>query len=698
MTALSAALVAILAWGRHTEQQTSHAAKPSADVSADMSATLAEEIRALTSLVKAQSERLEALEALVKGGAQTSNAVRPPSPASPAVLMSPTPPRQPPPPPQKKKPSPPAPKKKPPPPPKKKRPPPPPSLPKKKPPPPKRHSSKQRSKRRSKKADDNLALRPATLSPHLRLVAAVRCDAPLVTAAIAPSAVGTAPRFVVAVDNLGRLHVFDSVGRALMPPSSLIPDAPAPVRVLALAFLAPASTGTRTAQATPALLAAAIVQEGTADVDEGFTYCLYRIAASPNPTPEQRVVVDLVRESNVTWPATPADDSDEASSMQDHRLVALETMTGTSNQKSGASSPAFLAVRSDGLLVTLTSAGAVLAGVSSKISGVHTARKSGTTLALLSDERVMLVELTKRAPPRDCAVPEALAAAGGRLTSITFDAHVSQLLYVSTSLGSVLVFNSRARPVQKPDENVQASKGAAPQSLECRWLDNLAVEPGSEQEPSQALSSVKGYLLALGEESLSARNVSTIYHTSDPQPAALVHFEPLDAVEVEDGLQPFMLGSGSMLVVQGGEDGSGSLRIYSSSLPYDPPAPPTWPKYVMGILAVGITGIYQLYKRKSKATKDASKDDARNDRYGGRGGRGFGGRGGLGSGGGDDDPFTSRYSGGRPGQGGRSQMGGGSGRDAMSMRHAAAAGAEAHYAAHMSMRNARAGQYADDSD
>ena len=52
--------------------------------------------------------------------------------------------------------------------------------------------------------------------------------------------------------------------------------------------------------AAPVIFAAAISHgDATADA-QGFAFCLYRISASKQPTPSQRVVVDLVKEVNVT--------------------------------------------------------------------------------------------------------------------------------------------------------------------------------------------------------------------------------------------------------------------------------------------------------------------------------------------------------------------------------------------------------------
>jgi hypothetical protein len=684
-------LIALVSWGSPTP--------PAAAVDGVGGiAELRAEVHALTTLVLAQNERLRQLE-----GSQTQ--------VAPSTLRGmPAPPPLPPPtsiPKQvKPKPEPRKPKKE-----------------KKSPRKPQQQQQqrgkKHERKRRRSQAQELAAItRPTMLSPNFRLVAELSLGAGLAAAAMAPAPAGTPPRFIVVADTLGRLHAFDAVGRALMPPAPLIPEAVGAVRVLSMVFLgAGAPSSGRSSAAVPVLLAAAIAHdEGSAEEHGGFTFCLYRIAPLAQPTPDQRIAVDLVRESNVTWPLPPASESaEEGSSPSTSRLVAssgapqeahphlvaLETMASSpalGGGKGTPTAPTFLVVRSDGMLVTLSSAGAVLAGVASGIGGVHMSRRSGTTLALLSHERLVLLELARRAPPRDCPIPESLLSSGIRLTSVAFDEHIPQLLYVSTSSGSTLLYNSRSRAAPAPPgaaAEAGDSKAVRP-SVECRWLDTLAVEPGAETEASHALSALKGYLIAVGAQALSARNISSIYHSAldNPHPTSLVHFEVIGRGDVDPldagALPRLMLGSGNTFLVEGGEldlaqdiESGASLRIYSSALPYEPPVPPSWPKYVMGIAVVGITGIYQLYKRRGSSSSNKGK--------GGDGGRGrpggnFGRRGGGIDD--DDDPFSARYAGGRgrPGQG------------------SIPAGAEAHYAAHMGAaygRGAgmnRGGGYDDDSD
>lgn len=251
-------------------------------------------------------------------------------------------------------------------------------------------------------------------------------------------------------------------------------------------------------------------------------------------------------------------------------------------------------------------------------------------------------------------------------------------------MGETLIFNGRARapppPVEEgappPPTSVfgrgRGGSRAAP-TLECRWLDSVATEPGAPAAPAQSLATVRGYLLGVSLTELTARNVSTLYHTADPQPAVVVHSEPITppgavasgavGLVVAGGSPPVarprvMLASGNVLLVEsGGEGGGTSLRLYSSQLPYDPPTPPTWPTYLMGAAVIGITACWQLYKRRGKSDRADRRGSGRNGRGRSGLGNGRGGNGnGRGMGGYDDDDF-----------GDRSRM----------------RGAEAHYAAHM---------------
>jgi hypothetical protein len=581
------------------------------------------EVRALNSLILAQSERLAALEEIVSSGVYAASTQKQPS-----KLPSPLSPS-----------------------------------------PPSRGLQASHKKQKHAAASAAMPAQPTMLmSPHMRLLATISLEAPLSAAALAPAAGDAAPRFIAAADAIGQLHIFDSVGRALMPPASLAPSTSSTVRILSVSFLnsAPPSSG-KGAVATPLLLAVALAQED-ADAGDGFIYCLYRLAPARQPTPEQRVVVELVRESNVTWPqptTNPTDGAEGASGAvqasagrEDGRLVSLESMgsAGGGGRNSKGGTPAFIAVRSDGMLVTLSNVGSVVAAVTSGVDGIIMARRSGHTMALLTRDRLVLVELARRAPPRECPIPESLLASGGRLLSVAFDAQVSQLVYVSSSSGGTLVFNSRARAQPLPAD--ESSPAPPPRSTagtyECRWLDTLAVEPGSGDEaPALSLSAVRGYLFALSESGLSARNVSTIYHTANPAPAVIVHSEPLvlqqspsgcststqrgkrrrsgraatrDACASGDGkVQQFLLSSGSLLLVEGTSPGTAGagLRVYASTLPYTPRQPSTWPAYAMGAAVIGVTIVWQLYKRKSKSGEEDDKRDkvGRGDKRGGRGGQ-----------------------------------------------------------------------------
>ena len=606
-------------------------------------AALQAEVRGLTSLVLAQSERISALETKLSASSSTPQPAAKPLP----------PPSQPPPP----KPKPPPPK---PPPPK---PPPPPPKPKPAP------KSKSQPAVAVVETEPSLPPYPAMLSPHVRMLAAVSLTAPLAAAALAPTTGGAAPKYVLAADADGKLHILDSMGRALAPPSPLI-EAPSSARILSLVFLggvAPAGRGGGGGSAAAPVIFAAAISHGDATADaQGFAFCLYRISASKQPTPSQRVVVDLVKEVNVTWPATPTtaagegggEGSDTAVTTPDHAtddappyLVALETMgsggggSGSAVSRQGAGpkvAPAFLAVRSDGMLVTLSNIGGVVAGVTSGVAGVRVASRSGGVLALLAADRMVLIELARRAPPRECPIPESLLAEGGEISTVAFDAQLSQLVYVGTSRGDTLIFNGRARaqPQPSPDDDALAARQKmrsreAP-AYECRWIDSVATEASHAPVAADALATVKGYLLTIDRRGLTARNVSTLYQSSESVLADLVHAEPLVPPPVTEdpaaaiaadgtllGRAPrprVMLTAGSALLVESGaDDGGTTLRLYAAQLPYDPPVSPTWPTYVMGAAVIGITAIWQLYKRRGKGDKDEGRGDRRGGKRGGKG-------------------------------------------------------------------------------
>ena len=199
-----------------------------------------------------------------------------------------------------------------------------------------------------------------------------------------------------------------------MPPSPLVPETDRKVRVLAMVFLGASGQASGQASgraAAPMLLAAAIAYgDDDAGEQEGFLFCLYRILPAPHPTPQQRVVVDLMRESNVTWPLLPAADLEGKDTKENEaqesstsrrraltgagsdpappRLVALETMVSSGPSAGGKQRPRHrLSCSTLGrYAVTLSSVGGVLAGVTTGISGVRMIRRSGTALALLSHE------------------------------------------------------------------------------------------------------------------------------------------------------------------------------------------------------------------------------------------------------------------------------------------------------------------------
>ena len=537
---------------------------------------------------------------------------------------------------------------------------------------------------------------PTLISPHLRLRGTFELDATLIAVAAAPVAGNAAPRLLVAADALGHLHVFDSVGRPLMPPTPIsLQDRVAPAQVLGLSFLGSPPSG-KQASASPLLLAVAVAHEvGSAQVAEGFALCIYRVQNARVPTPEHRVAIDLIHETNITWPkskepdALPLGRDGEGKQLQRSkskstatadtapRLIALESISsvgqgGARGRAAEGSKAALLAVRSDGVLLTLSHVGGVLAGVTTGVDGVQSVRRSGSTMALLTRERLLVVELLRREPPRECTIPESLAAAGGYLTSVAFDVQIPQLLYAASSLGTTLIFNSRAR-AKRPateDDGAQSATGegqrAPGATFECRWLDDLTVEPGTESAEAQMLTAFRGYLVMLSDAALRARNVSSIYASGEPLPAALVHSEPLGITQPKRRARHApppaprtVLAVGSLLLVESAreEGGQSVVKLYASTLPYEPATPPTWPQYVMAAAVLGITAIYQLYKRRGSSKEEEDRGASGRGGRGNRGGRGAAPPRGL------------------PGMDSR------------------AAGAQAHYAAHMSAYGSAAREY-----
>ena len=102
-------------------------------------------------------------------------------------------------------------------------------------------------------------------------------------------------------------------------------------------------------------------------------------------------------------------------------------------------------------------------------------------------------------------------------------AYLERFAASSESLRRVLRRRVRRSAELHGTDPAEGEAASSAPKVECRWLDNLADSPGAASEPpAHALSAVRGYLLALSAESLSARNVSTIYHTSNPQPVRAV--------------------------------------------------------------------------------------------------------------------------------------------------------------------------------
>ena len=300
----------------------------------------------------------------------------------------------------------------------------------------------------------------------------------------------------------------------------------------------------------------------------------------------------------------------------------------------------------------------------SGIGSVRRVRRAGGGLALLSPDRIVLLDMARRGGQRECALPESLAADGAELVDFAFDAQVPQLLYAATSTGLTIVFNTKLRrqvakeAAAAPPEGGgvgHARRGAA-SPPECRWLDTVgAARPATHaRAPGCAgtLGSLRGYVLALGGADgslrLDALNVSSLYYSREaPSPAETVHSEVVDAAgfgapKNVAAAECWLSAAGAAVWVGAP---AGTLHLYSSSLPYEPPSADIWPRVGLALGAIALTVGWQLW-RKSKPKK------------GGRNGRGRFGR----AGGDDDDDDDDRASlpdryrrGGRPPGNGRPQ-------------------------------------------
>ena len=268
---------------------------------------------------------------------------------------------------------------------------------------------------------------PPLMSPDVRLTAVVPLPAPIVAAAMPAAPPGSHPRFIAAADANGALHLLDGTGRALRPPTHLV--AP-PSRIVGLAFMG--SSPSEKTPPTTAVMAAAVAFD---DLPTGFGIYLFRIAPARNPTPDERAALELVVHNNITWPdadlagavaaggdgASSAGGGDAAADVAVGadtsgggaipstpppppigRLVGIEGMQATSAKgagKGGKGAPAFLALRSDGVLVTVSTHGALITGVAPVVSTLLGGVRNGGTLALLSPQSIVLLEVRPPPPP-----------------------------------------------------------------------------------------------------------------------------------------------------------------------------------------------------------------------------------------------------------------------------------------------------------
>jgi hypothetical protein len=533
------------------------------------------------------------------------------------------------------------------------------------PPPPKRASKPPKPAKAQSRNKRGATLPPPTLqSSHVRLLADAALDGALLAVAASATNPGDkAPRYIAAGDDRGALHVFDGAGRPALPAESIVGSAG---RILSLAFLSAATAAKHATGPVVAahILAAAVVDDARSNGGASFSLCIYRVAPSRAPSPERRATLELLHEHRVEWPALAVGEtltgqtaiaasasSDSAALAKPgaagaQRLVSIESLAGLGAAQSKAG-PSLLAVRSDGLVVALAAARGTMLQAIHTGGGieepVHASRRGAAGVALLSPTRLTVVELKTRGPPRDCALPASLTAAGGRLTGVAFDVQLPQLLYATTSLGETLLYNSRARAPPPPP--LADGRVPAPPA-ECHWLDTLVTEPDAgDAEPIESVAAVRGFLLHAGAASFGA----TL--------APLVHAEPLPAWGGGGGggvfggrrrgggdgsdVRPLVVAGNTVReresagestlssaarptppparphtrlprapssirqVILGGE-GRRSLLVYTAALTYEPLTRPKWPQYVMAISVLVITAFWQMYKKSQRGKEEAN--------------------------------------------------------------------------------------------
>ena len=95
---------------------------------------------------------------------------------------------------------------------------------------------------------------------------------------------------------------------------------------------------------------------------------------------------------------------------------------------------------------------------------VEAMERNGATLAIsAAGEGVQLFDMSKpKQPPTRClagaAADEVAEATASAASSMTWDVHLSQLLYVGMTNGDMHVYNTKARTRQPTGENARASR------------------------------------------------------------------------------------------------------------------------------------------------------------------------------------------------------------------------------------------------
>ena len=414
------------------------------------------------------------------------------------------------------------------------------------------------------------------------------------------------PRYVAAVSDDNYLHVLGPSGRALLP--------------------APLDLSLATGTSTPASALVFTLKEphflvGAVDHANGLRLCYWRLSSEGREkgAPPQLSATLIKQTETVSWTLDAgaggregegrrrrgAGGAAEASEARGG-VVALEALP----LRSG-SHPSIAAARADGQMLFFSQAGTPLLALDTGVDRLHTViRSTAHSLTLIGDRRIsVLAEPTRRAPTRECAVPDAAFNGGARLVGGAHDSVAPTLLYALTSTSEVIVFNTRTR--HHDDELV---------SVQCMWTDTLPP-PARAVTSMPSIVPFKGYVLTASAGALRALNVTALHsgvHHAPSVPIAAPGFGPLAADDAEGpaGSEAAlrMWSGGALLALSRGD----ALSLHAVRLPYAEQSVSLWPRVLLGVAVLVITVVYQLYRRRSKrGARDAPEYESR-DGYGWR--------------------------------------------------------------------------------